>query len=108
MIPQELIEVRGMSIISAMFYSIVIFALGYVFNEFRCYRRKQDKHNEVVSSRIYVNEKCIAVMKDRDKSLKEVIEELKEDVGKLFGKMEDVRVELASMNGNGLNKNNRR
>ena len=46
-------------------------------------------------------------MKDRDKSLKEVIEELKEDVGKLFGKMEDVRVELASMNGNGFNKNNR-
>lgn len=97
MIPERLIEMEGMSIITAIFYGMLTFATGYIFNEFKNYKECQKKYLIKMDKRISTTEKCIAVMKERDSSIKESIDELKSDIGKLFAKMEQVRVEVASI-----------
>ena len=88
-----------MSVITFMAFGVFVFSLGYIFSEFKNYRKCQKKFNTYIGERVSKNETDIAVMTRGDGTIERDVGEIRENINQLFGKIEDIRVEVALMNG---------
>lgn len=101
-IPGEFIQwEHGISGVAFCVSSAVCIVIGYLWKDLKDVKECKAKQDKLVDKRIGTMEKCIAVMKERDEGYRNTLKEIKEDVGRLFGKMEDVRVAVASIAKNG-------
>ena len=100
-IPGEFIQwEHGISGIAFCVNGLMWLVVGYLCKDLKCVKEGHKEQNELINKRIVTMEKCMAVMKERDEGYKNVLDDIKKDVGKLFDKMDKIQVAVAKLNVN--------
>lgn len=100
MIPQTLIETgHGISVITVMLITFGGAYVSYIFKEFFKFKRDTSTTFKDMGKCKNHMDKRIALLEQRDATFKESMKEIKDNLSKIFNKIDDLSIEVAKMNG---------